>query len=334
MRPLILLFSLTSVALAATPHSDLWLELPGDSGPGKGRRIVLISGDEEYRSEESLPQLAKILAKQHGFDCSVHFAIDPKDGTINPTIRENIPGLEKLRSADLMVIFTRFRDLPDDQMVHIADYLQAGKPVIGLRTATHAFDMKKHTTFKHYTWNSKTYDGGFGRQVLGETWINHHGQHGKQGTRGLIVPENKYHPILRGIKDGDIFGTTDVYGVRLPLPYDSIPLVNGEVTQTLKSDSPGVQGKVNNPMMPVAWVKSYPSCSGRQGRVFTTTLGASEDLLSEGTRRLLVNACYWAMNMEEMIPSQSKVDLVGDFRPLPFKFNGHKPGLKPADYAK
>src|SRR5262249_22744906 len=133
-----------------------------------------ISGDEEYRSEETLPQLAKILSRKHGFTCTVLFAIDPADGTINPNKTDNVPGLEALDSADLMVIFTRFRDLPDDQMKHVEAYLKAGKPVIGLRTSTHAFNIKRDGPYKAYSFNSKTWEGGFGRQVLGETWVNHH----------------------------------------------------------------------------------------------------------------------------------------------------------------
>jgi hypothetical protein len=320
-------------ALLLTPADTPWLELPGGTGPGKGKRIVLISGDEEYRSEESLPQLAKILAKHHGFHCSVLFAIDPKDGTINPNVRDNIPGLELLKTADLMVIFTRFRVLPDAQMKHIDEYLMAGKPVLGLRTATHAFNYEgKQSPYRRYTFNSKEWDGGFGRQILGETWISHHGQHGKQGTRGILIAQLKQHPILRGLNDGDIFGLSDVYGVRLPLPGDSQPLVLGEVTSTLQPKSPRVEGKVNDPMMPVAWTKTYTSSSGKVGRVFTTTLGASQDLSSEGTRRLLVNACYWAVGMESFIPPKSNVEVVGTFTPRSFKFNGHAPGKKPADY--
>src|ERR1700688_41132 len=110
-----------------------------------GKHIVLISGDEEYRSEETLPQLAKILATHHGFKCTVLFAIDLKDGTINPNETHNIPGLEALKTADLMVIFTRFRDLPDEQMKYIVDYVESGKPVVGLRTATHAFSLHSPT---------------------------------------------------------------------------------------------------------------------------------------------------------------------------------------------
>ena len=110
-----------------------WVVYEGEDGPGQGKHIVLISGDEEYRSEEALPQLGKILATHHGFKCTVLFAIG-EDGEIDPTCVDNIPGLEALRSADLMVIATRFRNLPDEQMKHIVDYVEAGKPIIGMRT--------------------------------------------------------------------------------------------------------------------------------------------------------------------------------------------------------
>src|ERR1700758_5714957 len=86
-----------------------WLVIAGDQGPGQGKHVVLVSGDEEYRSEEALPQLAKILALRHGFKCTVLFAIG-KDGTIDPEQADNIPGLQALRSADLMIIATRFRN--------------------------------------------------------------------------------------------------------------------------------------------------------------------------------------------------------------------------------
>jgi type 1 glutamine amidotransferase len=311
---------------------DPWVVLNGREGPGKGKHVVLISGDEEYRSEETLPQFAKILATHHGFKCTVLFAIDPKDGTVNPDQRNNIPGLEALRTADLMVIFTRFRELPDDQMKHIVDYVESGRPIIGLRTATHAFALKPDATYARYSWDSKEWDGGFGRQVLGETWISHHGDHGKQSTRGMIASENKEHPILRGIKDGDIWGPTDVYGVRLPLPEGSQPLVLGQVLTGMKPSDEPVSGPKNNPMMPIAWIKTYRG-KEQTGRVFTTTMGASQDFESEGLRRLLVNACYWAVGLENQIPAQSKVDIVGKFHPHPFRGGGFEKGRKPADYA-
>jgi type 1 glutamine amidotransferase len=316
----------------ALPAADPWLTVEGGDGPGKGKHVVLVSGDEEYRSEETLPQLAKILAKHHGFTCTVLFAIDPKDDTISPNTNNNIPGLEKLKSADLMVIFTRFRNLPDDQMRHVVEYVESGKPIIGLRTATHAFDLKQGA-FKKYTWTSKEkgYEGGFGKQVLGETWVNHHGRHGVEGTRGVFVKGQENHPILKGIEPWSIFGTTDVYTVNLPLPGDSTPLVLGEVTETLKPDSKAVAGKKNDPMMPIAWTKTYKGEAGKPARVFTTTMGASQDFAHEATRRMLVNACYWALGMEDKIPAKSDVSIVGTFDPQPFRNNGYKKGVKPED---
>jgi hypothetical protein len=313
--------------------ADAWIVFDGYDGPGKGKHIVLVSGDEEYRSEEALPQLAKILAKHHGFKCTVLFAIDPKDGTINPNRNDNIPGLEALKTADLMVIFTRFRDLPDEQMKHIVEYVESGRPIIGLRTATHAFDLKHSKTYRKYTWRNKEWDGGFGRQVLGETWVNHYGSHGKQSTRGLIAKDAANHPIVRGIKDGDIWGPTDVYEVHLPLPADSKPLVLGQVLEGMQPTDKPVEGKKNDPMMPIAWAKSYTGESGKTARVFTTTMGASQDLQSEGLRRLLVNACYWAIGMEDKIPAKVKVDIVREYKPQPFRNNGFVKGLKPSDHA-
>jgi type 1 glutamine amidotransferase len=311
---------------------ETFVVYPGGEGPGKGKNVVLISGDEEYRSEEALPQLAKILAKHHGFTCTVLFAIG-KDGTIDPNQADNIPGLETLRKADLMIIATRFRDLPDDQMKEIVDYVESGRPVIGLRTATHAFNFKGKSKYAHYSFNSKDKDGGFGRQVLGETWVAHHGHHGVEGTRGILAPGAESHPILKGIKDGDITGPTDVYTVRLPLPGDSKPLVLGQVVHDLTPTGKPVPGKKNDPMMPVAWVKTFQGESGKSARIFTTTMGAATDLLSPGTRRMLVNATYWAVGLEDKIPAESDVSIVGEYAPHPFGNNKFTKGVKPADLA-
>jgi hypothetical protein len=317
---------------ASLRGADPWIVFEGQKGPGRGKHIVLVSGDEEYRSEEALPQLARILSTHHGFRCTVLFAID-KDGTINPNRNDNIPGLEALDRADLMIVFTRFRDLPDEQMQHFIDYFDSGRPVVGLRTATHAFDLKTHPKYQQYSWNSKTWDGGFGRQVLGETWIAHHGQHGKQSTQGVLVEGQEKHPILRGLKTGDIWGPTDVYRVRLPLPPGSQPLVLGRVLSGMQPSDPPVDGPQNNPMMPVAWTRTFTGAKGRPARVFTTTMGSSQDIQNEGFRRLVVNAVYWALGIENKIKPDAKVDIVGEYKPLPFKFGGHKPGVTPADLA-
>jgi type 1 glutamine amidotransferase len=315
-------------AAAAEP----WVVYPGGEGPGKGKQIVLVSGDEEYRSEEALTQLGKILSKHHGFRCTVLFAVAPKDGTVNPLVINNIPGLEKLKTADLMIIATRWRDLPDEQMRHLVEYVESGRPIIGLRTATHAFRFSTGKTYSRYSYDSRAWDGGFGRQILGETWIDHHGSHGSQSTRGLIAPGEETNPIVRGCKD--IWGPTDVYKVRLPLPGDSRPLVMGQVLVGMKPTDKPLVGPKNDPMMPVAWTKTYRSPSGKVGRVFTTTMGAARDLQSEGLRRLLVNASFWCLGMEDKIPARAEVGLVGEYKPLGMGYGKFKPGMKPSDYAQ
>jgi len=318
--------------LSSFAHADeLWVEYPGGEGPGAGKHIVLVSGDEEYRSEEALPQLGKILSVRHGFRCTVLFPIDPATGEINPDVNNNIPGLEALDEADLMIIATRFRNLPDEQMRHVVDYINSGGPVIGMRTATHAFNIPAEATYARYGWQSKDWDGGFGRQVLGETWISHHGKHKEQATRGVIAPGAEAHPIVRGCDD--IFGPTDVYGVRLPLPGDSQPLILGQVLSGMQPSDPPVVGAQNDPLLPVAWIKTFETENGQKARVFTTTMGAATDLESEGVRRLLVNAAYWCVGLESKIPERTEVGLVGEFKPTAYGFKGFVKGVKPSDHA-
>lgn len=302
-------------------NEELWVVYEGKAGP----HIVFVSGDEEYRSEESLPMLAKILAVHHGFKCTVLFAIDPATGTIDPVNQTNIPGLHHLETADMMVLFLRFRELPDEQMKYIVDYTNSGRPVMGLRTATHSFNYSrdKNSPYAKYSYRSEDPDGGYGRQVLGETWINHHGHHGKESTRGVINQEMKDHPILKGVED--IWGPTDVYTVR-ELTGDARVLVFGQV---LAGMDPADKPNTEKPMMPLAWIKTF--AGEKTSRVLCTTIGASVDLKSEGLRRLLVNACYWCMGMEDQIPEKSKVDYVGVYEPTYFGFGKHKKDIRPSD---
>jgi hypothetical protein len=92
----------------------------------EGKNIVLVAGDQEYRSEESIPALARILETRHGFNCTVLYSINRQTGAIDPSTTDNIPGLDALRKADLMIIFTRFLELPDEQMKEIIDYTNSG----------------------------------------------------------------------------------------------------------------------------------------------------------------------------------------------------------------
>jgi len=251
---------------------------------------------------------------------------------INPNVLTNIPGLEALDHANLLILFTRFRNLPDDQMAHIDAYLKSGRPVLGIRTATHAFNLSGNSKYAHYSngykGELKEWEDGFGRLVLGERWYMHHGHHRHQSTVGRIASGEEQHPILRGIKDGDIWGSTDVYGVRLPLPGDARPLVLGQVTnRTGEYDADDIffglrptdaepDAAKNSPMMPIVWLKSYQLPGGQAGQSMTSTIGAATDLLNEGVRRELVNGVYFLVGLADKIPaSGTNVDLVGDYQP-------------------
>ncbi len=321
---LLLIFGLISVLALS---DDRWLDYPGGQGVGEGLNVVLVSGDEEYRSEEALPQLAKILSEHHGFHCTVLFAIDPKTGEINPDQLDNIPGLEALDNADLMILATRMRALPDDQLKHVVDYVEQGKPIVGLRTATHAFAPLSDSAYAHYHWQYKgaDYQQGFGRQVLGETWISHHGKHKFESTRGIV--EDKSHAIATGIKDGDIWGSSDVYGVRLPLTGDAHTIIRGQILAGMNPTDVPVTGERNDPMMPIAWTRSY-----KGGRIFTTTMGAATDLENAALRRLVLNASLWCVGREDKITPELNVALVGKYKPTPFGFGDYIKGRRPDDY--
>src|SRR6478736_6267481 len=110
------LLLLPAVSSAQDPHLVVY---QGEKGPGHGKHIVFLAGDHEYRSEETLPALARILAKRYGFKCSVFITTNPQTGFIEPG-SSDISGLEALDTADLLVIALRFQDFPDREMQHIA----------------------------------------------------------------------------------------------------------------------------------------------------------------------------------------------------------------------
>ena len=305
-----------------------WVVYEGGSGPGAGKHIVLVSGDEEYRSEEALPMLGKILAVRHGFHCTVLFPVNPDDGTIDPNYQTNIPGFDQIAEADLVVMLLRFRELPDDQMKHFVDYLNAGKPILALRTSTHAFHYQRNPSspYARYDWRSKEWPGGFGQHVLGETWVNHHGVHGKESTRGLVNGLYQDHPVLRGVRD--IWGPTDVYGVK-HLPDDAKVLVYGQVLTGMQpTDPPNFEKSI----MPLVWQRDYNTETGQTANILCSTIGSGPDFESEDLRRLVVNFCYWSLGLGEKIPEKANIDLVGEYTPSNFGFDRAKKGVKPADH--
>ncbi len=316
---------------------DGWLHLKGHDGPGKGKHIVLVSGDEEYRSEETMPMLAQILSARHGFDCTVLFSMSEDGEYIDPNNGSSLEGTESLKGADLMIIATRFRHPSDEAMANIDGYLQSAKPVIGLRTATHGFNGIKGP-WAHYNNGHKgeKWEDGFGRHVLGEKWISHHGHHGKQATGGIVVEDAKDHPVLSGVEESTIFGPSDVYGVRLPQPGDSKPLVLGAVLEGMNLGDKPIEGEKNEPMMPIVWTKSYTSDDGKTGKVVNTTMGASLDFVEPGLRRIVINSVYWLLDME--VEPDLNIDFVTDFKPTKFRFIREKDffkdkAMKPSDFA-
>lgn len=312
------------------------LVLEGKVGPGKGKHVVLIAGDEEYRSEEMLPQLAKILAERHGFTCTVLFPLNEK-GEIDPNSQGRQSSLEPLKTADLCIIMLRFRQWEDAQMKRFVDYYLSGKPIIALRTSTHAFayPVDSASAYRRYGWQSKEWRGGFGKQVVGENWVSHWGAHGTQATRGHGVSK---HPVLRGVEG--VFGPTDVY--EAGAPADAEVLMRGEVVAGMKPTDPPAEGRkktaagveqgLNDPMMPIVWVREPMNEAGVKNRIMACTMGAATDFESGGFRRLLVNGVFWATGLE--VPDTANVDLVGKFDPSPFGFDGFRKGLKPQDYGK
>ena len=293
------------------------LVIEGKEGIGKGRHIVFVTGEEYYRSEEGMSMFAKILSQHHGYKCTVLFAIDPVTGFINANKANNIPGLEALKSADLMVMFARFRELPDADMKHIVDYVNAGKPVLGIRNATHAFRYSANSTSPYKSWDfqSKAWLGGFGQQILGDTWIAHYGKFQKEATLATVVSSQRNNPVLRGVAD-TIFCHTDVNSVERLTPKDLV-LMQGQVLSGLNPMDPPVTDKRKDVRMPFAWFKTYTAPSGKEGRSFSTTGGASLDWQSEDLRRLMVNAIYSLTGHEKDIPEKSNVNFVGEYKPKP-----------------
>lgn len=296
----------------------------GKKGVAKGKNVVLIASDHEYRSEESMPALAKILAKNYGMNCTVVYALDEK-GSILPG-GSNLKGLKALDNADLMIIFTRFSNFSDEEMQHIDNYLKRGGAVVGLRTSTHAFNNKGNAKWEHYAYNyngpKTAWKDGFGEYILGETWVGHYGTNHKQSSRILIEESQKSHPIFRGVKDMWVQSGG----------YNAVPkgevLARGRVLNGMTFDSDPDKTKEE---LPVAWVRNYQIENGKSGRAFTTTHGASEDFLNDGFRRMMINATLWAMGLEGKIKANSNIDFVGPVKFSTFNFEGYKKNVKPAD---
>lgn len=316
----------------SSTDSPMWLSYPGGDGPGRGKHIVLIAAEQEYRSEQSMPMLAKILSQHHGFDCTVLFGVN-QHGEVDPTLpvypekgkesefeEHHIPGLEKLASADLVIFFTRLLTLPKSELEQIVNYIDSGKPFIALRTANHGFrsQLPYRIDGKQIRW---------GEDILGGTFLNHHGRWHADSTRGFFDKDHNDHPILAGVSD--IWGDSDVYRTYKEgtgLPPECTALVWGQPLMGRKPDD-----APNNELepLPVAWVKPWATSSGKNSRVFHCTMGSGIDLKNHGLRRLVINAAYWGQQMESMISPTRSVDIVGEYQPLESGFDYEALGVKP-----
>ncbi len=312
-----------------------WLKFTGGEGPGKGKHVVLLSGDEEYRSEESMPLIAKILTEKHGFDTTVLFSADA-DGTVNPGAVASLSNAEALDSADAVVMLLRFRKWDDAAMGHFKGALDRGVPLVALRTSTHAFNFPKESKWAEWSWNHGS--GGFGKKVLGETWLTHWGKHKFEATRAVTEMGQEKNPLLNGVSG--IFGDSDVY--EAAPPQDATVLLRGMVLNDMAEDSDpadhskenkaGTMQKVNEPSMPVAWSREVKNDAGTVNKVLTTTMGAATDLQSEGLRRLVVNGVFWGLGLD--VPESADVSISDDFKPSKYGFDGYKKGMKAVDFAK
>jgi type 1 glutamine amidotransferase len=217
--------------------------------------IVLVSGEEEYHSAETLPPLARFLETNYSFK-TVFLQRTPKPDTIS--------GLEALEHADLLVLFARRMTLPEDQLKKFQSYFDSGKPVIGIRTASHAFQ------------NWLVFD----KQVLGGNYQNHYGKDSL--PKVTVHPAAKEHPILRGVPPA--FASAGSLYRNTPLPANTTELLTGTIPDHTE---------------PVAWTHEY-----KGGRIFYTSLGHPKDFEDEAFRRLLINAIHWTLKrpVPESVP--------------------------------
>ncbi|PHI19356.1 hypothetical protein CEQ90_13445 [Lewinellaceae bacterium SD302] len=288
-------------------------------------RIVFVTGDEEYRSEESMPMLARLVERELGVETRVLFSVD-SNGYVDPNRTDHIQGLAALDSADLMVLFTRFRNLPAVERKHITDFAESGKPIVGFRTSTHAFFYEEDSIA------AASMNNEWPTKVFGQQWITHHGHfadgHGKL-TAVTPVEAQMNHPILNGV---DTFSTYSwlyhVDGGDWSLSgEDTAPLLHGK---TLRSKHE-MEGRLDQfpPVQPVAWTKTYAGA-----RVFFTTLGHPFDFKVAAFRKMTINGIAWAMGQENDIPETGfDAEITGDYAPNNSGFGKkYKTGMRPEDF--
>ncbi len=253
--------------------------------------IVFVTGDHEYSGEFTLPLIAAELEKNYGFRTKVLKAYP------NQNAEKDIPGLEALQEADLAVFYLRWRLLPPEQLEHIDKYLKSGKPVMGFRTTTHAFNFPKGDVSER--WNA------FGEFALnappgwgGKAAHTHYGH--ESSTDVSVIEAAKKHPILTGVAPN--------FHVRSWL-YRVLPDYPTKGSEWL------LMGKAVNPDKtaienPVAWTGT----NSFGAKIFTTTMGHPEDFQVEAFQRLVINAIHWELGKPVPKKWKGKIDINVPYR--------------------
>lgn len=233
--------------------------------PGQAANLVFMIGEDEYLTWETLPEFAKKDVEPLGHRVTIIHA-DVAD-------KNNFPGLvEALRDADLLLVSVRRRTPLKEQLDAVRAYLAAGKPLIGIRTASHAFALRakdKLTDSKLSIWQD------FDPEVLGGHYVNHHGEGPK--TAVTLAAGAETHPILKNVSLAKLTSACSLYKVS-PLTATTKPLLIGTIP--------------DQPAEPIAWTNQF---GPKQARVFYTSLGGADDFKSPDFRRLLLNAIAWAL---------------------------------------
>jgi len=230
-------------------------------------QIMMLAGDGEYGSDQLMRPVAQSLEAALSAAVSYHVPDVLEDW---PTFPESSFGdLSALAETDLLVVYTRFRRLPDVEMKHLQQYLDAGGAVLGLRTATHAFRFPPGSPWQD--WND-----GFGRDVLGSEWTSHHGH--TSTTAVTVHPEAGDHPVLERIPHQF---TSPSWLYRATLQPGCTVLLDGDPVDPEDAPTPG----------PVAWVREAAN-----RRSFYTCLGHPGDFAIPAFGQLLVNAARWCLN--------------------------------------
>ena len=234
--------------------------------------VVFVVGEGEYRSEWSMPALADLLQRSYGFETTVL-----QDRQLHGGPGNHIDGLEALETADLAVFYLRFRQLPQDQLDRISDYVEGGGAVVGFRTSTHAFDYPEDDP-RASRWND------FGADVLGAPWKYHYGH--DSSTEVTIAGDASDHPALTGL-DPEFDVRSWTYHVRDDFPpRDATVLAHG---RPLRPEDERLGDETVNP---VAWTLTRPG----GGRTFTTTMGHPRDFNQAAFRHLVANGIHWALD--------------------------------------